>query len=427
MEHTHDAAATAAMPTLADALTRYRQEITPTKKGAKQERNRIGQLLQLDLAALPMDKLKGSHFAAYRDKRRRAGLSASTVRNELNTVSHVYTIARTEWGFEGLPNPIEEIRKPELPPGRDRRLADGEEELLLSVAEPELGALIVLTVETAMRRSEIARLTWPRVDFAQRIAHLPDTKNGTARTVPLSPRAIAALHELERYGGERVCPYAADSLSRAFRRACARAGIKNLRFHDLRHEATSRLLERGFSETEVSEITGHKSLSQLKRYTHHKAARLARKLAETAASNDHVSGAPALELLARALLKVLALQPEYLDDLLRAAIGERPGGVLEEAEHLGVVGVTVNADAVGLAHQAPAAGLDQLTEQSAGGRPGPLHTRASTTLSSSPRRGTGRLSAAASKYSSAALRARLTASRLVAPDTVPGSPSTSAQ
>ena len=119
-----------------------------------------------------------------------------------------------------------------------------------------------------------------RIDLRKRVAVLPDTKNGEARSVPLTERAVAVIRALPTpINSPRLFPrLTTEAVKRAYIRACKRAGIENLHFHDLRHEATSRLFEMGLNPMEVAAITGHKTLQMLKRYTHLNAADLARKL-----------------------------------------------------------------------------------------------------------------------------------------------------
>jgi integrase len=159
-----------------------------------------------------------------------------------------------------------------LPRGRERRLLPGEEDRLLAYCDTAgqilLKAFIVLAVETAMRRGEIADLSWQDLDLNSRLAYLHETKNGTSRVVPLSTRAVAAIRSLPLEAQGRIVNIHRDNISGAFAVACVTCGISGLTLHDLRHEATSRLFEKGFNMMEISTITGHKSLSMLKRYTH---------------------------------------------------------------------------------------------------------------------------------------------------------------
>lgn len=108
---------------------------------------------------------------------------------------------------------------------------------------------------------------------------MPITKNGASRGVPLSSRALTVLRSLPPSTTGRVFgDLTADAVKLSFRRAMDRAGITGLRFHDLRHEATSRLFEKGLNVMEVASVTGHKTLQMLKRYTHLNAIDLAARL-----------------------------------------------------------------------------------------------------------------------------------------------------
>lgn len=284
--------------TLKECLERYLKEITPTKKGAEQETSRIGVMLRHPLCNRYMATIRGTDLAGYRDDRLKAVANA-TVTRELAIFSHAFNMARKEWGMENLQNPIEVVRKPKLPEGRDRRLHPGELDAILAASESdELQAIIMLNLETAMRRGAYAKLLWQNVHLEKQYLFLPgpDTKNGTGHMVPLSSRAIALLKKLPRSGNARVFSMRADSITQAFGRArdraradyekaCKEKGtkpnenfLKNLRFHDLRHEATSRLFEIGLNPIEAASVTGHKDLRMLKRYTHLKAEDLAKKL-----------------------------------------------------------------------------------------------------------------------------------------------------
>ena len=152
---------------------------------------------------------------------------------------------------------------------------------------PSFGAVpvVLFALETAMRRGELLSLTWKDVDLKKRVAYLEITKNGTARAVPLSSRAVAVLESLkeEKDGVQalsvgKVFKTTDAALKKAFERACERAGINDFHFHDLRHEATSRLAEKLPNLIELAAVTGHKDLRMLKRYYHPRAEDLARKL-----------------------------------------------------------------------------------------------------------------------------------------------------
>ena len=285
--------------TLKDALDRYEREITPTKKGARQESMKLRIWRRTELAKRSLASIQGKDIAAYRDLRLKE-VSPNTVRHELAVLSHVFTIAVKEWGMTSLVNPVRQVRAPKMPRGRNRRPLPGEFDRILTAASGSsvLRDAMILAVETGMRQAEIIGLSWTRVDFERRTVLLIDTKNGEERTVPLSTQASQVLMSRKHLPGceTQVFDVLPHAVSVAFHRALVRARrsyeheckktgetpnpayLMNMTFHDLRHEATSRFFELGFNPMEVSAITGHKTLQMLKRYTHLKAEDLARRL-----------------------------------------------------------------------------------------------------------------------------------------------------
>jgi integrase len=269
--------------TLGELLTRYCAEVTPTKKSASSEKARIGALIRRDVSHRTLAKLNSTHIASYRDERLKTVAPATVIR-ELNTISHALEIAQREWGFYLPRNPVKSVRRPTAPRGRQRRLHEGEEERILAACDQGrnrwLKPLIVLAIETGMRRGELVGLLWEHIDLRKRVAHLPETKNGESRDVPLSQRASSTLQALyaERGDRKRVFPLSGNAVRLAWEHLRQRAGCPDLHFHDLRHEAVSRLFERGLNIAEVSTISGHKELRMLQRYTHLRAADLVQRL-----------------------------------------------------------------------------------------------------------------------------------------------------
>ena len=272
--------------TVAAALDRYVKEVVPTKKPGSQRRD-IGraEFLKSKLGQYSLAALSAELIAKFRDERLAEGKANNTVRLELALLSHMYTIAIKEWSLGLIANPVLNIRKPSPGQGRNRRLNNDEEDRLLKACDehsnPFLGWIVRIALYTSMRKSEITSLTREQVNLEKRTVFLPDTKNGSVRTVPLTNKAYLVLKEalshpirpidtnLIFYGepgkdGQRK-PYV---INRVWIMALERAEISGLRFHDLRHEATSRFVEAGLSDQEVASITGHKSMQMLKRYTH---------------------------------------------------------------------------------------------------------------------------------------------------------------
>jgi len=269
--------------TLREALERYLREITPKKKGWRREQDRVRAWMQNPLAVRFLSQLRGVDFAVYRDQRRAEGRAENTIRIELAMVSKLYKIAAKDWGMEGLRNPIASVTMPAGSNKRERRLAPDEETALLEQLRkngPYMAPLASLAIESAMRQGELLALAWADVDLQRRVAHLKDTKNSEPRDVPLSTRAVEILKAIPRPldSTAPVFPLKQDDVIRTFRRACADAKIENLKFHDLRHEATSRICDR-LPMHEAMRVTGHKTPAMLMRYYHPKAEDLARKLA----------------------------------------------------------------------------------------------------------------------------------------------------
>ena len=278
--------------TLSDALDRYLLEVSVHKKSHRTEKIYAG-TWKKTFGSRSIASISSTDIAKYRDNRLKEA-SENMVRLELALLSHLFTIAVKEWGMSGLVNPVMQIRKPKLPPGRDRRLLPGELDRILNASEsPVLPALARLAVETGMRQAEIAGMTWDLVDLKKRTVTLLVTKNGEKRIVPLSPEAVRILSGLVRRLDGKVWGVTCHAVSVAWRRAVSRARaayekecqekgerpdsafLVDLTFHDLRHEATSRFFEKGLNPMQVAAITGHKTLQMLKRYTHLKAEDLA--------------------------------------------------------------------------------------------------------------------------------------------------------
>ena len=262
--------------TLAEILKRYSIEVSVSKLGYVQEKSRIKTLLNHSISSRYLSTLKSSDFANYRDNRL-IEVCGTTVNKELNLLAKIIDTARRDWSIN-MDNPVRIIQRPKNNRARDRRPKEEELKLILNTTKSEqLSHIILFAIETAMRRGEICKARWSHLDLSKRILKIPQTKTGVPRTIPLSSRAIEILQTLPNIN-ESIFGLQSESISQAFERACRRANIIDLNFHDLRHEAVSRLFEKGFSLPEVAAISGHKTWAMLKRYTHLKAEDLAKKL-----------------------------------------------------------------------------------------------------------------------------------------------------
>jgi integrase len=325
--------------TFADAAERYAREVLPKLRSAIEGGYLLAKLVER-FGKYSLASITPAMLSAFRDERSKV-VSPQTIRHELGMMSRVFKACAMDWGIalpNGIPTAL--VRKPKGDNARQRRLEGIEEQLLfdaLATCEhPWPSAAVVLAIETAARQSELLSLTWDRVDLARKVARLKGKNGGITksgddyRDVPLSPKALACLQTLPRSLNGRVLPTTANALQIAFERAVKRARIGHvhkllhvalveegysvdeieaemraliykkkkpspitvqllkkieqddsvmldLRFHDLRHEATSRLAER-LQMHELMKMTGHKTSSMLARYYHPRAEDLAMKL-----------------------------------------------------------------------------------------------------------------------------------------------------
>jgi integrase len=288
--------------TLAAALDRYLLEETPKKGESTQAaETRKAKSLKAILGKHALAAITPELVARYRDERlatisERTGrnISRDTVRLELALLSHLFTTAIREWGLGLIINPVKLIKKPSPGESRDRRLSPEEEGRLLAVAKeysnPMAYWIIVLAIETSMRKGEILAIRRPFVNLSRRVIHLPATvtKTKKPRTVPLTKAATKVIKEamdnpirpndtdLVFFGDDpdpkkRSRPYNIDSVWRTIRK---RTGLVDFRFHDIRHEGVSQLVESGLSDQHVAAISGHQTMQMLQRYTHLRAGRL---------------------------------------------------------------------------------------------------------------------------------------------------------
>lgn len=255
--------------TLYDVLDRFKREITPTHKGWLAEQYRISMLMRHPIALRILASLRAVDFANYRDERLKQ-VSPATVRHELMVFSMVLNHCRKEWSMP-VQNFILDIKKPAVSNERKRRLVNDEESRLLTaideVGSGDLRLAVVLAIETGMRRSEVFGLTWGNVDLSNQIIRLGNTKNGDARTVPLTVAAEAALRTHPRaLHTPRIFSFKrADDITNGLIRACKQAGITDLRVHDLRHEAASRFANKMQVHT-LAKVMGWRTIQMAMRY-----------------------------------------------------------------------------------------------------------------------------------------------------------------
>ena len=259
--------------TIKDALLQYMKSKLAHDKGSYSHINNAIK----GLGQYKADTLTSSQLVTYRNARLLTH-SPQTVKHELSMVFRSLKWSRDELGYSNIIIPT--VKMPSIPRGRDRRITFQEEKDLLNALRftSEVQNIVSLAIETGMRRSEIINMRWSDINLKMRTLHIPKTKTDLPRTIPLTSQASRILTSLQRNISGQVFTISTGSVSQAFKRACKRAKIEDLRFHDCRHEAITRFFEMGLNVMEVAAISGHRDLRMLQRYTHLRAEDLARKL-----------------------------------------------------------------------------------------------------------------------------------------------------
>lgn len=268
------------LKTFSQAAICYRDTHSIHKKIVRSETYRLNILIKR-WGNLSIEEVNKAAILELRDDLLRNGRSGDTINHYFNTLSKLFQMLNDEWDLD-VANPIKGVKR--MPPskGRTKRIhGDIEQQLLDSCKQLSLhllGSIIQFAIQTGMRRGELMGLTWADIDIPNRRAYLHCTKNGDPRQVPLSQAAIAAINNIPKDASGKVFSISLIQLRTQFEKARNHSksnfkvvGInpfEDLRFHDLRHEALSRLSDSGLNVIELSHVSGHRTLGMLKRYVH---------------------------------------------------------------------------------------------------------------------------------------------------------------
>jgi integrase len=273
--------------TLADLITRYRDEVTIRKKGAEMETTILNAFLRHPICTKRLCDLTTADFARYRDERLQE-IRDNSLRRQLNPIQNMFNVAKKEWDIPIPLNPVSALGFKANDDQRERRVEEDEWGRLMRAVKaarnPYIEPLMRLAQETGMRRSEMLRIIPKHVNLKRRELYVPPGKNDKARTIVLTQAAVDLLEKrLDDTGKNgRLFPITAEAVKCAWRRVRRRAGLKdeNLRFHDFRHEAISRFFEMDLSVPEVASQSGHKDARMLLRYGHAMRSKIMAKLDE---------------------------------------------------------------------------------------------------------------------------------------------------
>lgn len=265
--------------TLGNALRKYADEVTPTKKGARWEELRIRKIERDDIASMQLVDVTSEDITKWIKIRQDDGLLGSSINRELSLLSAVFIRARDYWNWLEV-SPMKTIKKLKEPPHREQIISDEQrDKILIALGYEEdkpiishrqtIAVTFLFAMETCMRYGEIYKMDWKDINWARRFVRLFDTKNGENRDVPLSKRAIQLLQKLKVVEKGQVIRIKKTSSETLFRRAVDLAGFKGvIHFHDTRHTAITRLASTVFKNDilDLAKMTGHRDPRLLMTY-----------------------------------------------------------------------------------------------------------------------------------------------------------------
>ena len=287
--------------TLRSLLERYLAEVTPTKKGWSSETNRINAWMRSDLAPFSVAGIEPKDIADWISARKAEGKAPTTISNSVNLLSAVFKKGR-EWGLK-IDNPCAGVSRPTARPARFAAMSAEHQALLIRACARGpawLPFVVRIALATGMRQGEIRRLHWDHIHDTH--LHLPLTKNGDPRDVPLTLAAAGIIDEMRQALLRRIDGWVFGNpdlpsedggftqwqVQQAFRRASAYAeehfGVKQCTFHDLRHIALTELADIHTDVIDLQKTSGHKTLAVLSRYINQTPQERSRKLREREAA-----------------------------------------------------------------------------------------------------------------------------------------------
>lgn len=238
---------------------------------------RINDVVAFDVERFKRARLKGEGVPEPKDGRKRKTTAApATVNRDLEVLSHFFGLAASwAWVSKDAAEAIRAVDRLKEPPGRVRHLSGDEEAKLFGALPLQVRRIVVLAVLTGMRQAEVVQLKKSAVDLDARQITLTRTKSNKVRPVYLNDDAVAVLKEAMAasscehvFASRKGKPYTEDGVRSIFYRARARAGVKDFRFHDLRHTTATRLRRTGAGLDVVADVLGHATLTMARRYAH---------------------------------------------------------------------------------------------------------------------------------------------------------------
>ncbi len=269
--------------TVQDLVSKYITEHSKPTKATVSYKDDIyssKQILQ-HFGKTSIDEVSPKQIAEFIKKRRRDGVKDGTINHELRLLRHAYNLAMKYWELIDK-SPFDKIKLPKDDVKRVRYLSGNEEKRLFQALPDWMIPIVTIARETGLRLSNIAELQWSQVNLFNKSITIETTKNGEPIGLPITNNVYNALKQLSKVRrldsdyifGKDGKPFRRWWISESFRKACRQAKVENFRFHDLRHDFCSRLVQKGVDLYAVAALAGHKDIKTTQRYAHLNVERL---------------------------------------------------------------------------------------------------------------------------------------------------------
>ena len=255
-------------PTLTEFSERYLKYAREHKRSWKRDAGVLTKLNEY-FGSIRLDQLTGWSVEEYKAHSSKT-VTHSTVNRELAVLKTMLTLAR-KWGVIAE-NPAADVSLYRETQRTFETLSEADEPALLEACAPHLRPLVVVALNTGMRRGELLALKWEHVDLSKRLITITRSKSGKVRYIPINDTVCDALKGIDlphtgavfRFRGKPIT----SNIRRAWEGAVKRVGTPRLRFHDLRHMFATRLVLAGVDLVTVKELMGHASITTTMRYAH---------------------------------------------------------------------------------------------------------------------------------------------------------------
>ncbi len=265
--------------TVKDLINRYLSDHSKPNKAIESYKSDTyrSKVILKHFGKMLISEVAPRHISKFIKARRKDGVSETTIRHELHIMRHSYSLAMKEWELINE-SPFAKIKLPRGDNKRVRYLSDDEEKMLMQALPEWLKPIVIVAKETGMRLSNVLSLRWKQVNLFQKVVILETTKNKEPLGIPMTDKVfniLKSLSKIRRIDSDYIFGYGKDGkpfgrfwVSESFRNARKKAGIEDLRFHDLRHDFCSKLVQRGVDLYSVAGLAGHKDIKTTQRYAH---------------------------------------------------------------------------------------------------------------------------------------------------------------